>query len=166
MCIDSGGSAESEAVAIDARAHFFESSQPIHPSQDLARADRIVNRLPREMATRYALGKPMVVALERIFTGCVFAGFLDSDSHMSGISPPGAINERLVWMGEEYVRRLSEPTKEPLKERIRRIAAGRITTMTVRPSRAHTGAGRLAPGPDRKLTSALFCLGAVPAPVT
>ena len=44
----------------------------------------------------------MVIALERISKDCVIASFFDSDSHMSGHSPSDAINELLVWMGEEY----------------------------------------------------------------
>lgn len=86
----------------DTRVYRFESSASIHPSQDLARADRIVNRLPQEMSSRYVLRKPMVIALERISKDCVIASFLDSDSHMSGNTPSDAINELLVWMGEEY----------------------------------------------------------------
>ena len=54
------------------------------------------------MAARYALRKPLVIELERVSKDCVIASFLDSDSHMSGNTPSDAINELLVWMGEEY----------------------------------------------------------------
>ena len=95
-------SAQTESESINTRAHRFESSESIHPSQDLARADRIVNRLPQEMASRYELRKPMVIELERTSKESVIASFFESDSHMSGYTPSDAINELLVWMGEEY----------------------------------------------------------------
>ena len=101
-CTGSAKSSQAEAVSIDTRAYRFESSESTHPSQDLARADRIVNRLPQEMTSKYALRKPMMIALERASKDCVIASFLDSDSHMSGNTPSDAINELLVWMGEEY----------------------------------------------------------------
>ena len=44
----------------------------------------------------------MVIALERSSKDCVIASFVDSDSHMSGNTPSDAINELLIWMGEEY----------------------------------------------------------------
>lgn len=43
-----------------------------------------------------------MIELERTAKDCVIASFFDSDSHMSGNTPPDAINELLVWMGEEY----------------------------------------------------------------
>ena len=101
-CVGQARTAETELVSVDTRTYRFESSESIHPSQDLARAERIVNRLPQEMTSKYALRKPLVIALERASKDCVIASFLDSDSHMSGNTPSDAISELLVWMGEEY----------------------------------------------------------------
>lgn len=100
--VGSDKSTATGSESIDTRANRYESSESIHPSQDLARADRIVNRLPQEMASRYVLRKPMVIELERTSKDSVIASFFDSDSHMSGYTPSDAINELLVWMGEEY----------------------------------------------------------------
>ena len=86
-CIGPSTNAATESLSIDSRGDRFESSESLHPSRDLARADRIVNRLPDEMADRYALRKPLVIELERIAKDCVIASFLDSDSHMSGKHP-------------------------------------------------------------------------------
>lgn len=101
-CVGPNKSAETQSDSIDTRVCRFESSESIHPSQDLARADRIVNRLPHEMASRYVLRKPIVIELERTSKDSVIASFFESDSHMSGNTPSDAINELLVWMGEEY----------------------------------------------------------------
>ncbi len=76
----------------------------------------------------------MVIALERISKDCVIASFLDSDSHMSGNTPSDAINELLIWMGEEYddldgpnPNELSYPSirkREALREHLTRADHG------------------------------------------
>ena len=79
----------------------FDSSDPMHPSQDLARAHRIIDRLPSELASLYILKKPLILEFERVSTDCVVASFPESDSWMSGDDQNHAEEELLTWMTEE-----------------------------------------------------------------
>lgn len=90
-----------EFVAANADSGHVDSSDPMHPSQDLARAHRIVDRLPSELASQYILRKPLILEFERVSRDCVVAFFPESDSSMSGDDQDHAEEELLIWMTEE-----------------------------------------------------------------
>jgi hypothetical protein len=91
----------SELVAANIPLGRLESSDPMHPSQDLARAHRIIDRLPPELASQYILKKPLILEFERVSRDCVVASFPKSDSWMSGDNQDHAEEELLIWMTEE-----------------------------------------------------------------
>lgn len=90
-----------EFVAANTSLGRLDSSDPMHPSQDLARAHRIIDRLPAELASHYILKKPLIVEFERVSKDCVVASFPESDSWMSGDNQDHAEEELLIWMTEE-----------------------------------------------------------------
>ena len=90
-----------ELVAVNTHLGHLDSSDPLHPSQDLARAHRIIDTLPSELASQYILKKPLVLEFERVSRDCVVASFPDSDSWMSGDNQHHAEEELLIWMTEE-----------------------------------------------------------------
>lgn len=90
-----------EFVAANTDSGHVDSSDPMHPSQDLARAHRIVDRLPSEVASQYILKKPLILEFERVSWDCVVAFFPESDSWMSGDNQDHAEEELLIWMTEE-----------------------------------------------------------------
>ena len=88
-------------VAVNSPLCRLESSDPMHPSQDLARAHRVIDTLPSELASQYILRKPLVLEFERVSKDCVVASFPESDSWMSGDNQDHAEDELLIWMTEE-----------------------------------------------------------------
>lgn len=90
-----------EFVAANSSVGRLDSSDPMHPSQDLARAHRIIDTLPSELASQYILKKPFILEFERVSKDCVVASFPESDSWMSGDNQDHAEEELLIWMTEE-----------------------------------------------------------------
>lgn len=90
-----------EFIATNSSVGRLDSSDPMHPSQDLARAHRIIDTLPAELASQYSLKKPLIVEFERVSKDCVVASFPESDSWMSGDNQDHAEEELLIWMTEE-----------------------------------------------------------------